>query len=349
MITVAVGTEKGAFFLQSRDDRRTWSLAEPAFRGWRVTAFEQSPGGDYLLTTGSNWFGAAVHRSPDLTTWEQIVDGPAWPESTERKLTQIWTMTTHGDTVFAGVDEAGLFRSDDDATTWQPVNGLNEHTSRPGWGPGLGGLCAHHVLVDPLDPARMWVGISAVGVFRTDDGGRTWHPKNNSVEQAAANEDWDDVGWCVHGITLDPAGPDLLWRQEHTGVFRSADGGETWERIEDGLPASFGFPIVRDHRSGSVFVVPLESDEFRLPVDGKLRVYQSRNGGASWEVAGSGLPDDTFSGVLRGAMTADQLDPAGVYVGTTGGAVYATRDLGDTWQRLPGTFPRISSVRVFVD
>jgi photosystem II stability/assembly factor-like uncharacterized protein len=343
---LAIGTAKGAFFLTS-EDRRDWTLEEPAFPGWKVTAFARTPGGDYLLATASNWFGAALHRSTDATSWTQIVDGPAWPASRERPLTQIWTLTTAGRQIYAGVDEAGLFSSNDDGHTWQPIDALNEHPSRRHWEPGLGGLCAHRVIVDPTNASRVWVGISAVGVFRTDDGGSSWQAKNGGVEPASPDGESEEAGWCVHSLVIDPDRPDHLWRQEHRGVFRSRDGGDSWERIETGLPASFGFPIVRDHSIGRLFIVPLTSDEFRLPVDGILRVYRSDDDGDTWAASGTGLPEATFTTVLRGAMDADQA--GGVYFGTTGGAVYATVDGGDGWTRLPGTFPRITSVRVFAD
>ncbi len=343
---LAIGTAKGAFFLRT-DDRLTWTLDGPAFPGWKVTAFVRTPDGDPLLATASNWFGAALHRSADWSSWTQIVDGPSWPADRERPLTQIWTLTTAGRRIYAGVDEAGLFTSDDDGLTWQSNAALNEHASRPTWEPGLGGLCAHRIIIDPTDPMRVWVGISAVGVFRTDDGGSSWIAKNTGVERAAPAGESEDSGWCVHGLSIDPSRPDHLWRQEHKGVFRSQDAGDSWERIENGLPASFGFPIVRDHSQNRLYVVPLTSDEFRLPVEGRLRVYRSDDDGNSWTESGTGLPDDTYATVLRGAMDTDHR--GGVYFGTTGGAVYATVDGGDTWRRLPGTFPRIASVQVFTD
>ncbi len=345
-VTLAIGTSKGAFFLRS-DDRHNWTLAEPAFPGWKVTAFNRTPSGEYLLATASNWFGAALHRSTDLNEWEQVVTGPGWPEGSVRPLTQIWTLASIGQRTYAGVDEAGLFVSDDDGETWHSVEALNEHATRSSWEPGLGGLCAHHVVADPGNPKRMWVGISAVGVFRTDDGGRSWQPRNSGV--TGPIDESAGTGWCVHGLTLDPEHPERLWRQEHTGVYRSADAGDSWERIETGLPASFGFPMVRDHRSGRLFIAPLRSDEFRLPVGGRLRIFRSDNQGDTWMESGAGLPDQTYTTVLRGAMVADQLNPGGVYFGTTGGAVYGSADNGHAWDRLPGTFPRIMSLQVFAD
>ncbi len=344
-VTLAVGTEKGAYLFRSDDARSEWDLQGPLFKGWRVTAFGEAGDGTYLLATGSNWFGAALHRSPDLKEWAQIVDGPAWPDGGERKLTQIWTLNRAGESLFAGVDEAGLFRSSDYGDTWQPLEGLNEHPTRPAWQPGFGGLAAHKVVVDWSNPDRVWVAISAVGVFRSDDGGETWVTKNHGIESTVEDELEGDIGYCVHCIVQDPTDADRLYRQEHQGVFRSFDGGDNWERIETGLPAGFGFPIVLDRASGRLFVVPLESDENRLPIDGEFRVYRSDDGGESWSISGTGYPvAPTFTAVLRGAMDADQRK--GIYLGTTAGKVMATADAGETWTTLPWTLPRILSVRV---
>jgi len=344
-VTVAVGTEKGAYLLRSDGARGDWDLEGPLFKGWKVTTFGEAGDGTYLFATGSNWFGAALHRSSDLKEWTQIVDGPAWPEGGDRKLTQIWTLTRAGDTLYAGVDEAGLFRSEDHGETWQPVDGLNEHPTRSAWQPGLGGLAAHRVVVDKGDPDRIWVAISAVGVFRSDDGGASWVAKNRGVQRTVDAEDFEDIGYCVHCIVQDPTDVNRLYRQEHRGVFRTDDGGDTWERIEEGLPAGFGFPISLDQVTGRLFVVPLESDENRLPVEGTFRVYRSDNRGDSWHISGAGHPDvATFTAVLRGAMDADQ--QKGIYLGTTAGKVIATADAGEAWTTLPWTLPRILSVRV---
>ena len=346
-VTLAVGTEKGAYLFRSNDARTEWDLEGPLLKGWKVTAFCTAGDGTYLLATGSNWFGAAVHRSSDLKEWTQILDGPAWPEGGDRKLTQIWTLTQAGSTLWAGVDEAGLFRSDDHGETWQPVEGLNEHPTRPGWQPGLGGLAAHRVVVDQNDPDRMWVAISAVGVFRSDDGGTTWNTKNTGVPRTVDDEDIDDIGFCVHCLVQDFDHPQRLYRQEHQGVFRSDNGGDSWERTEKGLPSAFGFPLVQDAQTRSLFVVPLESDENRLPVDGAFRVYRSKNRGDTWHESGSGHPESaTFTTVLRGAMDTDQ--QSGIYLGTTAGKLVITADAGDTWTSLPWTLPRILSVRVLV-
>ncbi len=195
----------------------------------------------------------------------------------------------------------------------------------------------------------MWCAISAVGVFRTDDGGENWELKNQGVTVSSPDEQYD-IGYCVHGLVADPANADRIWRQDHSGVYRTSDGGDHWERIEQGLPASFGFPIARDRASGTLFVVPLESDEMRLPPGGRLRVYRSDDDGDNWEESGQGWPEGAlYAGVLRGALATDQLDPGGVYLGTTSGTLHYSTDTGTTWQTLPWVLPRILSLSVFVE
>ena len=345
-VTLGIGTLKGAWIARS-DDRSTWSITGPHLRGWEVTALGRAPGGDYLLATGSNWYGAAIHRSSDLDEWTQVVDGPAYDGDTDRKLERIWTFAHSEGRIYAGVAEAGLFYSDDDATTWHPVEALNEHATRPGWHPGLGGLALHRVLVDPADQQRMWAAISAVGVFATGDAGATWELRNAGVT-ATVPHDEDDIGYCVHCIVADHADADRIWRQDHRGVYRTSDGGVTWERIQNGVPGSgFGFPVVRDPRTGRLLIIPLESDEYRMPVGGGFSVYKSDDDGDSWTAARDGLPDEpSYTGVLRGAMDIDELDATGVYFGTTSGEVWASSDTGESWSRLPAAFPRVTAVKV---
>jgi photosystem II stability/assembly factor-like uncharacterized protein len=339
MQRIAIGTEKGAYFL---DKNGGWQVDGPRFPGWKVSAFGRAPDGTYLAGLGSNWFGASVHRSDDFDKWDQVASGPSYPSDLNRKLTQIWTFHTSGDRVYAGVDQAGLFTSDDQGITWDPVVGLNEHESRPGWEPGFGGLCAHHILTDG---DRIWVGISAVGVFRSDDGGKTFGRFDKGVTPAGTpdEEGVGSDGWCVHGLVADPKNPDTIWRQDHMGVYRTFDGAETWERIENGLPSGFGFTMRRHHASGTLFVVPIEAGENRVPVGGRLAAYRSTDGGESWNLAGTGWPEaQQFTGVLRNAMDVDT--EGGVAFGTTGGQVYVSTDVGDHWEQLPFSFPRILTV-----
>jgi photosystem II stability/assembly factor-like uncharacterized protein len=341
---LGIGTVKGAWFATS-DDRTSWRLEGPVFKGWEIGTMGRAPSGDWLLSTGSTWYGPALHRSPDRQNWSQVVEGPAYDDGSDRTLERIWALSEAGGVLYAGVAEAGLFRSTDGGETWHGMPGLNDHHSRSGWTPGLGGLAAHRILVDAGDPERIWVAISAVGVFRSEDGGSSFRSVNGGVTQTAPGDD-PDIGYCVHGLAADPDDADRIWRQDHSGVYRTADGGDTWERIEEGLPARFGFPIVRDRSSGSLFIVPLESDEYRMPVDGRFAVYRSTDDGASWHDASAGLPEHpAYAGVLRGAMDTDGLDPGGLYLGTTSGRVWFTTDAERRWEPLPATFPRITSVR----
>jgi hypothetical protein len=342
MTRIALGTEKGAYFLE--ESNGTWTVSGPVFPGWKVTAFTPTPGGEYLAAVASNWFGAGIHRSGDLITWEPIDNPPSWDESSGRKMEQLWRFHVEGRRIWAGVAHAGLFYSEDDGYEWQGVDGLNEHETRDDWEPGLGGLAAHRILTSGR---RAWVAISAVGVFRSDDEGGTWAPKNDGVPPASAPQDASRpaVGYCVHGLAQDPDNPGQIWRQDHRGVFRTSNGAEDWERIEDGLPAGFGFVMWRDEGSGRLFTIPLESDQNRVPVDGRLRAYKSDDGGDTWKVSGSGWPTaPQFTGVLRGAFDGDNAGTS--CFGTTGGQLWLTRDNGEAWKPLDPIFPRIGAVSI---
>ena len=343
MTALGIGTEKGAYLIERNGSG--WDVEGPLFPGWKVSAFGQAPDGTHLAAVGSNWFGIGIHRSDDLSSWEQTDAPPAWPEDSGREMEQVWTFHTSGDTIWAGVAHAGLFTSADGGITWSPVAGLNEHRTREEWQPGLGGLCAHRVMVDG---DTHWVAISAVGVFRSDDGGTTWEPKNDGIDPVGVPEDADrpEVGYCVHCIAHDRANPGRIWRQDHSGVYRTEDGGDNWEKIENGLPAGFGFVMWRDQGSGRLFTIPLEADTNRVPVDGELRVYRSDNDGDSWDVAGSGWSEAAqYTGVLRGAFDGD--GDGSFCFATTGGKVWLTTDNGDSWIELPHSFPRVGAVKLF--
>ena len=349
-VVVIVGTEKGAFVCRSDAKRRDWQIEGPIFKGWKVTASSRSPSGRYLLATASQVYGAGLQAGTDLKNWRQLENPPAYLEGGNRKLNQIWTIECGPTRHYAGVDTAGLFSSDDDGETWQAVSALNDHPTRRNWLPGAGGLCAHSVLVDPTRSDRIWCGISAVGVWRSEDGGRNWAAKNDGVRCVIADKEFSEIGYCVHRLAQNPDDSNTIYRQDHTGMYRTRDAGDHWERTENGLPSWFGFPIVIDRRTKALFSFPMESDEYRLPVDGKFRVYRSCTGGDSWEPLGRGLPEQPYyAGVLRGAMAVDGLDPAGVYVGTTSGQVFASPDAGDSWQPLPCTVPRVLSVEAYIE
>lgn len=348
MYKLVVGTVKGGFVFSS-NDRLHWNQESPIFRGWELTAIARSSSGRFFAGVSSYVYGTVVHVSDNLVDWRQIEKGPAYSEESGVKLKQIWRFHASTDVKYAGVAEAGLFKSLDDGESWQAVSGLNEHPTRANWMPGAGGLCAHAILVDPKNTDRIWCGISAVGVFRSDDGGATWVPKNVGVTQAAADQDHPDIGFCVHGLASDPDNADLIYRQDHMGMYKSSDAGDSWDKIENGLPSGFGFPIAIDDLSRTLYVFPQESAEFRMPPDRKFQVYRSRNRGESWEPAGTGGDDASFAGVLRGALVVDNADPCGVYAGTTSGTVHVSADGGDTWRKLPATLPRILCVQIFED
>jgi hypothetical protein len=281
-----------------------------------------------------------------------VADGPAYSTESGRKLKRIWQLAaghpSEPATLYAGVDEAGLFVSRDHGATWSEVAALSNHPTREFWYPGMGGLCLHTILPDPRDPRQLLVAISAVGVFRSDDGGASWITRNQGLPRVPTGSPGPEVGRCVHKMVRDPRDPDTLYQQFHGGVFRSTDGAATWQAIEGGLPSNFGFPMVITG-AGELFVIPLDSDVKRYTKDGRLRVYRSRDRGERWEAAGRGLPGEpTYVGVLRDALATDGLEPAGLYFGTTMGDVYASADAGESWRRLPGQFSRISCVKTWV-
>lgn len=352
---VLVGTVKGGFWLTSQD-RQKWQISEPFFKGWKLTAGLQLADGRAMLGVASDIYGPALfvsshaHLHTEPKSWKQIPDGPAYAEGDKSKLRQIWTLRENRGVIYAGVQDAGIFRSRDGGKSWSGVPGLNEHESRDAWMPGAGGLCCHVILFSNSDPERIWCGISAVGVFRSDDGGTIWEPKNRGVSWSLEDESHKEIGFCVHGLAQDPHDPDRIYRQDHSGMYRSSDGGDNWERNENGLPSGFGFPIVTDSRGKQIFAAPLESDEYRLPVDGSLGIYRSTDSGDSWHRASEGLPAaNSYGAVLRGAMAADRRDPVGLYVGTTAGTVHVSQDGGESWINLPVTLPRILHVSVWED
>jgi photosystem II stability/assembly factor-like uncharacterized protein len=362
-VRILVGTRKGAFVLTSDGKRKRWDVGGPFFAGWEIHHVKGSPvDPDRLYAAqSSGWFGQLIQRSNDGgKTWEAVgnrfayegaVGDHLWYDGTPRpwKFAKVWHLEpspTERDTLHAGVEDAGLFRSTDGGQSWHELAGLRTHGSAPGWQPGAGGMCLHTVVVDKEHPGRMFVAISAAGAFRTDDAGKTWRPINRGLKSEGLPDPKAEVGHCVHRIAMHPARPDVLFMQKHWDVMRSDDAGESWREVSGNLPTDFGFPIeVHAHEPDTVYVVPIKSDSEHFPPDGRLRVYRSRSGGNEWEPLSEGLPQrDCYVNVLREASAVDSLDPCGVYFGTTGGQVYASADAGDSWAPIVRDLPAVLSV-----
>lgn len=365
-VMVMVGTAKGVFILESDGDRKEWEARGPYLKGWKVYGMGADSRGSrpvLFAGLGSDVYGPHLQRSEDIgRTWVPVEDGPRFPAGSNGKLKQVWAIQPGADraTLHAGVADAALFTSTDGGKRWTINNGLEHHPTRGAWVPGAGGLCLHTIIQHPSNPRRIFVGISAVGVLRSDDGGASWLVKNEGVRGAVPEEapKFPEIGRCVHKMVQDPIHPERLYQQNHTGVYRTADGGDTWERIEQGLPArtspsmgsaSFGFPIAMHPRdTKTLYVIPQESDEYRMFPEGALGVYRTTNAGHSWHQLGRGIPDGNYSGVLRDGLAVDSLDPAGIYFGTSGGQLFHSRTEGESWQTLPGQYPRILSVKTLI-
>ena len=364
-VRVLVGTRKGAFVLTSDGTRDKWDVNGPHFTGWEIYHVNGSPADpDRLYASQSNgWFGQLIQRSDDGgATWEPVgnefvYDGDPgthlWYDGTPRpwKFARVWHLEpslSDPDTVYAGVEDAALFRSTDGGRHWQELPALRGHGSGPSWQPGAGGMCLHTIVLDPSDPQRMFIAISAAGVFRTDDAGKTWRATNRGLQSGGIPDPEADVGHCVHRIAMHPSRPDVLFMQKHWDVMRTDDAGESWHEVSGNLPTDFGFPIaVHAHEPDTIYVVPIKSDSEHVPPDGRLRVYRSRVGGNEWEPLTEGLPQShCYVNVLRDAMAVDSLEQCGVYFGTTGGQVYASADEGDTWAPIVRDLPPVLSVEV---
>jgi hypothetical protein len=364
-IRVLVGTRKGAFILTSDGSRRQWDVSGPHFGGWEIYHLKGSPADPNRLyaSQSSDWFGQVIHRSDDGgKSWNPVGNEFAyngvpgthqWYDGTQHpwEFTRVWYLEPSRDdpdTVYAGVEDAALFRSIDGGQTWQELSGLRE-VKGDLWAPGAGGMCLHTILSDPGNPKRIYTAISAAGAFRSDDGGESWKPITRGLEsQYELPDPKAEVGHCVHNMAMHPSRPDVLFMQKHWDVMRSDDAGESWYEISGNLPSDFGFPIaVHSHEPDTIYVVPIKSDSEHYPPDGKLRVYRSRTGGNEWEALTEGLPQrDCYVNILRSAMTVDSLDPCGVYFGTTGGQVYASANSGDSWQAIVRDLPPVLSVEV---
>jgi hypothetical protein len=379
-VRVLVGTRKGAFILTSDAKREKWDVSGLHFAGWEIYHLKGSPADPNRIyaSQSSGWFGQVIQRSSDGgKTWETPGGGPEttpdgmphgesnkfvyegevtthqWYDGTQHpwEFKRVWRLEpslTDPDTVYAGVEDAALFRSTNGGTTWQELPGLRAAKGHL-WQPGAGGMCLHTILLDPTNPERMYVAISAAGAFRTDDGGRTWRPATKGLHSPYELPDSHaEVGHCVHSIAMHRSRPEVLFMQKHWDVMRSDNCGEQWHEISGNLPTDFGFAIaVHPHEPNTVYVIPIKSDSEHYPPEGKLRVYRSRTGGNEWEALTDGLPQkDCYVNVLRSALAVDTLSPGGIYFGTTGGQVYGSADSGDHWTAIVRDLPAVLSVEV---
>ena len=381
-VQLLVGTRKGAFVLTSDGKRKQWDVNGPFFGGWEMYHLKGSPADPNRLYASqtSSWFGQIIQRSDDGgKTWyppgtkpEDLMGPDGMPKGESNmflydgevgthksydgtqhpwEFKRIWHLEpslTDPDTVYAGAEDAAIFKSVDGGKTWRELAGLRSAKGHL-WQPGAGGMCLHTIMQDSTNPERMVIAISAAGVFRTDDAGKTWRPINRGLKSQYELPDPDaEVGHCVHRIAMHPTRPNVLFMQKHWDVMRSDDAGESWHEISGNLPTDFGFPIeVHAHEPVTIYVVPIKSDSEHYPPDGKLRVYRSRTGGNEWEALTNGLPQrDCYVNVLRDAMAVDSLDSCGLYFGTTGGQVYASADAGDSWEPIVRDLPAVLSVEV---
>lgn len=387
-IRVLVGTKKGAFILTADGNRKKWSVSGPHFAGWEIYHIKGSPvdNNRIFASQTSSWFGQIIQRSDDGgNTWHQpgsagepatnshgmprgesnkfVYDTSAetgrpltthqWYDGTQHpwEFARVWHLEpslSDADTVYAGVEDAALFRTTDGGHSWHELAGLRGHESGHRWQPGAGGMCLHTIVLDPGNPDRIFVAISAAGAFRSEDAGKTWKPINQGLHSQYIPDPTAEVGHCVHRIAIHPTRPDTLFMQKHWDVMRSDDGGDSWREVSGNLPSDFGFPIaVHAHEPETIYVVPIQSDSLHYPPQGKLRVYRSRSGGNEWEALTRGLPQqDCYVNILRDAMAVDTLNPCGIYFGTTGGQVYASADDGDSWSPIVRDLPAVLSVEV---
>ncbi|MBV9343091.1 MAG: exo-alpha-sialidase [Acidobacteria bacterium] len=387
-VRVLVGTRKGAFILTADGKRAKWDVSGPHFAGWVIYHLKGSPADPNRIYASqtSDWFGQLIQRSDDGgRSWHQpgtpagqppkpgempkaesnkfVYDTSAetgkpltthqWYDGTQHpwQFKRVWHLepsATDPNTVYAGVEDAALFRSTDGAENWQELSGLRGHGTGPQWQPGAGGMCLHTVILDRSNPQRIYIAISAAGAFRTDDGGKTWKPINRGLRSQYIPDPDAEIGHCVHHVTMHPSRPEVLYMQKHWDVMRSDNAGDLWKEVSGNLPTDFGFVIdVHAHEPETIYVVPIKSDSEHYVHDGRLRVYRSRSGGNEWEALTNGLPQaNCYVNVLRDAMAVDSLDQCGIYFGTTGGQVYASADAGDSWSPIVRDLPAVLSVEV---
>ena len=364
-VRVLVGTHKGAFVLTSDGKRQNWDVNGPHFAGWEIYHLKGSPvDPDRIYASqSSSWSGQVIQRSNDggqswhavdnKFAYEGVTGTHQWYDGTPHpwEFKRVWHLEpslTDPDVVFAGVEDAALFRSDDGGQSWKELSSLRGHGTGPQWQPGAGGMCLHSVVLDSSDPNRIFIAISAAGAFRSDDGGASWKPINRGLHSLYIPNPTAEVGHCVHHIAMHPSRPGVLFMQKHWDVMRSDDAGDNWREISGNLPTDFGFATdVHAHEPETLFVVPIKSDAEHYPPEGKLRVYRSRSGGDEWEPLTKGLPQSNcYVNVLRDAMAVDRMEDCGVYFGTTGGQVYASTNGGDDWAPIVRDLPAVLSVEV---
>jgi len=351
-----VGTTKGAFLLRSNEQRKRWEVGGPYFHGHAVyaMAYDGRAGQHRIWASTQSYWGTMLRSSDDFgKSWSNPQEAPVrFPADTGVSLKNIWQIALgrpdEPNVLYCGVEPAALFESRDEGETWSLVRGLFDHPHRPRWMPGNGGLALHTVVIDPTNNGhRMYVAISSGGVYRSDDSGSTWSAQNRGIRAMFLPNKFPEFGQCVHKIAMHPAKPERLYLQNHWGVYRSDDCGENWTDIANGIPSDFGFPVVvHPHNPDCAYIVPVESDQFRCACDGRLRVYRTRNAGASWEPLMRGLPQKgAYETVLRDAMAMDWFDPAGIYVGTRSGQLFGSLDEGKTWEKIVEGLPAIVCVR----
>jgi len=356
-ILLAIGTRKGLWLARS-SDRRNWEISGPQFpvadvKAVAIDTRRETP--RLLAGVLNSHFGPTMVTSDDLgATWSEPDDAPiAFPADTEAALEGVWQLrpgpAAEPDVVYAGVEPSALFRSTDGGRTFELVRGLWDHPHRTEWFPGGGGKALHTIIPHPQDANRMAVAMSTGGVYQTVDGGQSWKPTNTGITAEFLPEP-PEYGQCVHKVAAHPSEPDRMYLQNHGGVFRSVDAGQTWQSIADGLPDDFGFPMVaHPHRPGVIYNFPLTASMMRFPPKGRCAVYRSENGGDSWTELSDGLPEQGFwSAVMRDAMCADDADPAGIYFGSRNGEVYASADEGDHWRLVADHLPDVLCVRAAV-